>query len=98
MGAERLNGQPRVTQHIHFIIQAVDSKPPLLPLPSLCVSLGPKASDAVGSTSRSLFSGSPVVGGPASCQKGLLYSVVLIVPELSVRVVLTGNYLADVGA
>lgn len=36
--------------------------------------------------------------GPASCQKGLLYSVVLIVlVELPVRVVLTGNYLGRCG-
>lgn len=98
MGSEKLNGQPRVTQHIHFIIQAVDSKPQLLPLPSLCVSLGPEAADAVGSTSRSLFSGSPVVGGPSQLSEGPSLFCVLIVLELSVRVVLTGNYLADVGA
>lgn len=88
MGSERLNGQARATQHSHGIIQAVDSKPQLLPPPSLRVSLGSKASDAVGSTVRSLFSGAQLWAGPASCQQGLLYSVLLIaLVELSVRVV-----------
>lgn len=36
----------------------------------LSVSLRPKASDSVGSTSRSLFSGSPVVDGPSQLSEG----------------------------
>lgn len=36
IGSGRLNGQPVATQHVHGIIQAVDSKPQLLPLPSEC--------------------------------------------------------------
>lgn len=88
MVSERLNGQARATQHIHGIIQAVDSKPQLLPPPSLRVSLGSKASDAVGSTGRSLFSGAQLWVSPASCQQGLLYSALLIaLVELAVKVV-----------